>query len=37
MAALDHNPRPRGFVHDWLPVLLLAAACAGVVALNLHV
>lgn len=38
MAAYDDRggERPRGWLHDWLPIIVVAAACFVVVAFNVH-
>lgn len=38
MAALDyqHRKRKRGFMHDSLPLVIVAVLCFLVVALNVH-
>ena len=38
MAAYDHETkRPKGFLHDWLPLIVVAVVCFLVVAFNVHV
>jgi hypothetical protein len=37
MAAFDGNTqRPKGFIHDWLPLIVVAVLCVLVVALDVR-
>lgn len=37
MAAYDHpGRRPRGFLHDWMPLIVVAVLCCAVVYWNVR-